>query len=286
MSLGLKEGGMSRYIPSLVLECLDESESRYFNEVFDRCQGYPSLQQLWRLMDEQWVACGCDPQQLDDRVSAFYRHPVWLLNGLFIEQDRQSLSYRQAFADWTASRNPVRIADFGGGFGTLARLIASLLPNSQVEVVEPYPHPAAIAMAADTPNLRFVPELDGMYDLLIATDVFEHVSDPIHVAYKTAKHLQIGGEYLIANCFSPVILCHLPQLFYLSICWDMVIQAMGLEPNQRVEYGMAYVRHGELDQVSARDVASRARRIYSLLKYLPKGRARVGGMIMKLTSIF
>jgi len=91
------------------------------------------------------------------------------------------------------------------------------MPAVQVEVVEPHPHPAAVALAEETPNVRYVSELTGEYDLLIATDVYEHVPDPISLAFSTASHLSIGGRYLIANCFSPVIACHLPQLFHLSI---------------------------------------------------------------------
>lgn len=186
-----------RLVAPLVREHLGEAELSYLLSVFERYQGYPSLQQLWQLMDEQWHAYGCDPLQMDERVTEFYNHPVWLLNGLFIEQDAQSLAHRQAFTDWVTKQSPARIADFGGGFGGLARFIGAALPQASVEVVDPHPHPAAIALAAHTPNVRFVPELSGPYDLLIATDVFEHVPDPIALAASTAGSLHIGGHYLI-----------------------------------------------------------------------------------------
>ena len=48
---------------------------------------------------------------------------------------------------------------------------------------------------------------------MIATDVFEHVPDPVALAAKTANHLRIGCHYLIANCFFPVI-ARLPQLLH------------------------------------------------------------------------
>ena len=34
----------------------------------------------------------------------------------------------------------------------------------------------------------------------------------------------------MANCFSPVIACHLPQLFYLSYGWDFLMPSVGLRP--------------------------------------------------------
>ncbi len=74
--------------------------------------------------------------------------------------------------------------------------------------------------------MRFVPELSGEYDLLIATDAFEHVPDLISVAASTVRNLRIGGRHLIANYYSPVIDCHLPQLFSLLSAWDQAICAM------------------------------------------------------------
>ena len=268
----------------LASEHLSNAEQSYLNSIYERYQGYPSLQQLWQLMDEQWQAHGCDPLQMDERVSAFYRHPVWLLNGLFIEQDLQSLAHRRAFTAWVMHQAPIRVADFGGGFGGLARFIGAALPQASVEVVEPHPHPAAIALASDTPNVRFVPELKGEYDLLIATDVFEHVPDPIALAASTASHLHIGGRYLIANCFAPVIACHLPQLFHLSIGWDQAMRAMGLQPLEAVQYGRAYARSGDLDEQASRRAEALSRRVYPWVQFLPKGRSRVGRALIRLMS--
>ena len=275
---------VSQLVAPLVRQHLGDVERSYLQSVFERYQGYPSLQQLWQLMDEQWQFHGCDPLQMDGRVSAFYCHPVWLLNGLFIEQDPQSLAHRQAFTAWVTQQAPTRVADFGGGFGGLARFIGAALPQASVEVVEPHPHPAAIALAADTPNVRFVPELTGDYDLLIATDVFEHVPDPIALAASTAIHLRIGGRYLIANCFAPVIACHLPQLFHLSIGWNQAMRAMGLQPLEKVQYGRAFGRTGDLDEQAARRAEALARRVYPWVQFLPKGRSRAGRALMRLMS--
>jgi len=275
---------LSRLVPPLVHEHLSSADRSYLHSVFERHQGYPSLQQLWQLMDEQYLAHGCDPLQMDGRVSAFYRHPVWLLNGLFIEYDLKSLAHRQAFTAWVTQQTPSRVADFGGGFGGLARFIGAALPHALVEVVEPHPHPAAIALAAATPNVRFVPDLTGDYDLLIGTDVFEHVPDPIGLAASTASHLRIGGSYLIANCFKPVIACHLPQLFHLSIGWDQAMRAMGLQPLETVQYGRAFGRTGGLDEEAARRVEALARRVYPWVPSLPKVRSRAGRALMRLMS--
>jgi hypothetical protein len=281
---------LSKHVPAAVLKHITEDEVSFLSSVFTRFNGYPDLQNVWQLMDEQWIAHGCDPDNMDERVTAFYQHPVWMLNGLFIEQDGQSLKNRQVFTDWVVSQSPVRVADFGGGFGGLARLVGQALPGSQVEVVDPHPHPAAISLAESTPNVRFVPALSGEYDLLIATDVFEHVPDPIGLAGETAAFLKVGGQYLIANCFAPVILCHLPQLFYLNVSWDQAMKAMGLEPSEKVQYGRGYLRvgnhsdQGSLDISAARQVADRGRKIWPWVSRLPRARAKAGQFLMKLLS--
>ena len=275
---------LDHLIPPLVNAYLNEEEKFYLKDIFTRHQGYPSLEQLWMLMDQQWNANGCDPMLIDHRVSSFYRHSVWLLNGLFIEQDPESLKYRNAFATWVKDKAPARVADFGGGFGSLARLIGAALPGTQVEVVEPHPHPAAIALAEQTPNVRYVPELSGVYDLMIATDVFEHVPDPIGLALSTASHLCVGGRYLIANCFAPVIKCHLPHLFHLQIGWDEAMRAMGLEPQEKVKYARAFERIDALNEQAARNIETLSYRLYPWLSILSKGRSRVGSVLVRLLS--
>ena len=275
---------LSKLVPNEVLMHLTDQESEYLTKIFQRFGGYPSLEQIWQLMDEPWIDFGCDPKQIDERVDAFYQHPVWVLNGLFVEHDDASLEHRRAFTEWIVRQAPLRVADFGGGFGGLARFVGQALPNTLIEVVEPHPRRVAVAMTANTPNVRFVSALSCEYDLMIATDVFEHVPDPIALCAETASHLKVGGQFLIANCFAPVIKCHLPQLFHLEYGWDVSMQKMGLLPGERVQYGRIYRRNGKLDLAAARKVAERARLIYPLIRHLPRGRARFGALIMKLFS--
>lgn len=274
---------LDNLVPADILPHLNTSERTYLSEVFERFDGYPELEQLWQLMDDEWHRHGCDPLDLDDRVTAFYRHPVWLLNGLFIEQDDESLAYRRGFVDWIRQQNPGRVADFGGGFGGLARLLGTGLPDADIEVVDPYPHAAARAVTATTPNVNFVDKLTGEYDMLIATDVFEHVADPIGLAAETATHLREGGQYLMANCFKPLILCHLPQLFHFDIAWDASMRAMGLIPGPTVIYGRAYHRIGELNVERARAAGERGQAIERWTRHLPFASAGIGRATVSVT---
>ncbi len=263
---------LTRYISAADLQYVNPQEQAWLTQMFQRFGGYPSLEQLWSVMDEPWRALHCDPNVMDARIGDYYAHPVWLLNGLFIEQHAVSLDHRRRFTDWAAALEPLRVADYGGGFGSLARMIGEACPDAQVEVIEPHPHPLAIARAAQTPNVRYSPELGEGYDVLIATDVFEHVPDPLALVAETAAALKPGGRYLIANCFHPVILCHLPQTFHFRQSWAQALAAMGLTPAEPVVYGQAFVRRGALDLQAARRIERWSQRLWAVSPYIP-GRA-------------
>ena len=67
-------------------EHLTLAEKDYLNKIFKRFNGFPNLEQIWRLIDEVWTELGCDQYKMDDeKIILFYQHPVWILNGFFIE---------------------------------------------------------------------------------------------------------------------------------------------------------------------------------------------------------
>lgn len=270
-------------VPTSFEPYLTDEEREYLEAVFRRFNGYPNMIELWELMDEQWVEHGCDPLNLDERVSRFYDHPVWLLNGLFIEQDELSLAHRGTFVDWIAELNPERVADIGGGTGCLARMIGQRLPNAQIEVIEPHPKACAVAACSGFSNVSFQRELEGSFDLLIATDVFEHVDDPIKLVADTAKNLAQDGTYLMANCFLPEILCHLPQHFHLNAAWDPVMRTLGFVPGVRVGYGRCYrLANKPFNLAAAYDLSARAEKICRQTDYLPGFLKRVRRRVLQV----
>jgi len=201
-------------------------EQQLTQSVFDPC-----LEQLWALMDQAWERCGCDNHNPDPaRLASFYSDPVWLLNGMFIEQHAVSMGHRQAITAAVAALAPERVLDFGGGFGTLARLLAAALPNAEVAICEPYPPRHGIESCRPFANIRFIPALTSQsVDVLVSTDVLEHVQDPLALLAAMVDAVRPGGHLLIANCFYPVIACHLPCTFHLRNSFDDFCQALGLE---------------------------------------------------------
>ena len=138
--------------------------------------------------------------------------------------------HRHSIAEVITSLKPLVVLDFGGGFGTLARLLAAALPQVEIIICEPYPPRHGVLSCKPFPNIRFVPQLSTQsVDVLVSTDVLEHVPDPLSLLAAMVDAVRPGGHLLIANCFYPVIACHLPCTFHLRYSFDAFCQALGLE---------------------------------------------------------
>ncbi|NEV63008.1 class I SAM-dependent methyltransferase [Thiorhodococcus minor] len=217
-----------------------------------------SIQQLWAEMDRVWAEMGLDNRRPlgSQRIADFYAHPVWVLNGLFADTDPTSVRHRQAIAaflkDACDDQARLRIADYGGGSGALARQIVDRLPGrSQIDLIEPFPSDFFRRRLGYRSEIRFhdVLSSDG-YDVVIAQDVLEHVEQPIALAQRCIDATRQGGLVLFANCFYPCIQCHLPGTFYLRHTFRYVLASPALSYVGAVP-GAAHVlifrKHGEID---------------------------------------
>ncbi len=189
-----------------------------------------SLERLWSLMDQVWDESGCDSSQFNATAyTTFYRHPIWLLNGIFIELDAVSMQHRHAITAVITAFRPHTIVDFGGGFGTLSRLLAEANTMARIDVCEPYPPRHALKAASRYSNIHYVSDLrPSSYDALVCTDVLEHVFDPLRLLAEFSAAVKPGGHLVIANCFYPVIKCHLPSTFHLRYTFDWFARLFGL----------------------------------------------------------
>jgi hypothetical protein len=238
----------------------------------------PSLEQIWFSMDYVWDILGCSSKELSsEKVDAFYSHPIWLLNGLFIEQHRESLKHREIFSHWVESKNPSRVADFGGGYGTLGRMIAEKLPNSEIHLIEPFPHSLAVEITNKYSNLHYKKSLEGEYDIIIATDVFEHVPDPLLLVENSSSYLREGGYYLIANCFFPVIKCHLPSTFHFRYSWKLCLSLMELKHQESLSYGDIFLKKGEVSAKKARKLEKISKILFPMFEIYRKSKRRILG---------
>ncbi len=211
---------------------LTNQEREVLQELLNRAPHTPpTLEDMWQLMDEVWDELGCDNKNPNaPNVSAFYSHPVWTLNGLFVEQHPTSLTHRTAIVDWITNLTSsiTKVADFGGGFGTLARMLGKAIPTLHVDIVDPFPSALAVARAKPIANVVYVDQLSSDYDCVVCTDVLEHVPDPLALLATMRQATRPGGYLLIANHFSPSIKCHLPATFHLRLSFSFLARLMGM----------------------------------------------------------
>ena len=85
-----------------------------------------------------------------------------------------------------------------------------------IDIVEPFPSSLSSHKVQNEKKINFVKSLDkNKYDAIVAQDVLEHIEDPIALAIEMAQAVKVGGLVIFANCFHPVIKCHLPKTFHL-----------------------------------------------------------------------
>lgn len=188
------------------------------------------LEQMWYLMDLIWDDYNCDAENLNwENIDKFYSHPVWLLNGLFIEQHEVSMGHRHAISDWIVKNNLKDVVDYGGGFGTLARLVAQKDETIKMNIYEPHPSDFGLKRAAEFENINIIGKLGVEYDCVMSTDVLEHVPDPLKDFSEMIDSVKLNGYLVIANAFFPMIKCHLPQDFHFRYSFNIFAKMMGLE---------------------------------------------------------
>jgi len=222
-------------------------------------------------MDEVWDSvCTSGGTMQSNAVQTFYQHPVWIVNGIFTEVDPASVGHREAIARQIGQLRPALVCDYGGGFGALARRIAALMPEVRIEVIEPYPHPAAQKLAGQYQNLAYVNKMPRHADVVIAQDVLEHVPNPIDLTAQLAASLGINGIFIAANCFQPVIKCHLPETFHLLQTYRHCVAPLGLRFSRAIpgaDHAEIFIR-----DATAPDLTRAHRREWASQKLAPVSR--------------
>jgi 2-polyprenyl-3-methyl-5-hydroxy-6-metoxy-1,4-benzoquinol methylase len=178
------------------------------------------------------------------------------MNGIFTSMDPVSVAHREAIARYLSMARVKNIADYGGGFGKLSQAIIHTIPDSTVTIIDPYSSQVVIGMLKEDTRLLFTQSLHlDFYDAAIAQDVLEHVEDPVSLASQIASTVCPNGIVIFANCFYPLIKCHLPSTFHLrhTFCW--VMTALGLKYVGQIngaEHSLVFKRVRQLNFSRAR----------------------------------
>ena len=187
------------------------------------------LNQIWYLTDLVWNDFGCDNKNPNwENIEKYYSHPVWLLNGLFIETDGESMKHRKSIAEYFRDKKKLKILDYGGGFGTLAKEIAKITLSSRIDIYEPHASKYAYTNVKDFKNIKIVNTLkENYYDILVNTDILEHVEKPIELIANYNKCLKKNGMLISHWNFTPCIKCHLPKHFHFRYTFEKIIPLLG-----------------------------------------------------------
>ena len=210
---------------------LSEREREYIENILEKTGYELSVEQIWEIMDNVWREIKCNQNSYSHKkYSEFYSNPIWILNGIFIEQHSYSMKHRKNLADSIISKKPKKVLDYGGGFGTLAKLLARNTNLVKIDIFEPYPSQHLISSTKSLENINCINSFkSNYYDIVVSTDVLEHVHEPLTLLSKLVSSVKNGGYIYVANCFSPVILCHLPCTFHLRLTFDLFCNLMGLK---------------------------------------------------------
>ena len=256
------------------------------------------LEQMWYLMDRVWDEYNCDNVNYNwIQIEMFYNHPVWLLNGLFIEQDEVSMQHRKAISDSIIGKttkdhdNFKLVVDYGGGYGTLARLIAEKDTMVNIIIYEPHPSELAVKKCLSYNNITFSDRLPRGIDCLVTTDVIEHVPNPLEVLFEIVTSVKTGGYLVIAYNFYPVIKCHLPATFYLRYTFGYFAKYFGLKKLGSCEGSHADIylktKHKQKVNWKALQIIEKAlQTVFPLMELTHKCGIKVKGLLRRITESF
>lgn len=239
-------------VPSDLLSIADEKYLQGLPAIL------PTVEWVWAEMDRVWDHYSMNNREalLEQSVADFYSHPAWLMNGVFTSLDPISNQHRNAIAEFISKNDFKLIADYAGGFGELAIKMAKKSPDSIIRIIEPYPSDFGLYRLKDWPNIEVRSSLGvNEYNVVIAQDVLEHVEDPIGLAFTLAESVEESGYVIFANCFYPVIKCHLPKTFHLRYMFRFVMFAYGLKYEGRLDgakHVMIFRKFKKLDGKKAR----------------------------------
>ncbi|MBM3938211.1 MAG: class I SAM-dependent methyltransferase [Sphingomonadales bacterium] len=191
-----------------------------------------SLAEMWAKMDAAWDECGCNNLEYESvKYASFYKHSIWKEYARFSETDPTTLRDRDQMARALVDLGVRCLCDYGGGSGLLGRRLGLIAPDIRVTTFEPYldsderktDHSSIDGFVSHSPHAT---ELD-LFDTVTCIDVLEHVPDPVSVMLEIRSLLRSDGYFLVANCFYPVIKCHLPCTFHFRYSFDLVCWAVG-----------------------------------------------------------
>jgi 2-polyprenyl-3-methyl-5-hydroxy-6-metoxy-1,4-benzoquinol methylase len=252
-------------------DLLSESDKNYIQGLPEEL---PTVEWIWGEMDRVWDFYNLkNKQPLEGQaIVEFYSHPVWLMNGVFTSLDTVSEKHRDLISQFIQDKGLKVIADYAGGFGELALKSAKKSTDASIKIIEPFPSAFGLHRLKEIKNIEVVSHLGiDEYDVIIAQDVLEHVEDPIGLAIALTESVKGNGLIIFANCFYPVIKCHLPTTFHLRQTFRFVMAAYGITYVGRLagaEHVQIFKKIGQVNVNKARSAEKVSRILGGSINFL------------------
>lgn len=189
-------------------------------------------------LDRVWKEMKLDNSKDFSKINLndYYGHPVWILNGIFSEVDKKSKQHRVSLANHIqkkfSKKKKIKIADYGGGSGVLAKIISenTELANLEcVDIIEPWPFEFFSKKLSKYKKISYKKKFQKKYDVIILQSVLEHVLDPIADTIKCINYLSKEGIIIFGNDFYPMVKCHVPSSFYLRHTFNLILTLSGMK---------------------------------------------------------
>src|SRR6056297_2410093 len=231
----------------------------------------PKVEDIWNIMDQIWDDMQLNNKEYNkERLKKYYSHPVWLLNGLFVENDEISKKHRESIAKYFKNKNNLRILDYGGGTGALAKEIVKANPVNIVDIYEPHASEFAYKNIENYKNIKIKDKVKkNFYDVIVNTDVLEHVEYPIKLVGRYNELLKING-ILISNWnFISCIKCHLPRHFHYQYTFSKIVSLLGFSKELNIDnYGSYFYKKKSVKKTNY--ILAFLYKIYSKILYNSK----------------
>jgi 2-polyprenyl-3-methyl-5-hydroxy-6-metoxy-1,4-benzoquinol methylase len=93
-----------------------------------------------------------------------------------------------------------RVIDFGAGVGNLTRRLLQMKSFSEVHAVDIMPLPEGLNVPWIQQDLNeSIPGFGGYFDVVIASEVIEHLENPRHTIRELARLCRAGGHVIITT---------------------------------------------------------------------------------------
>lgn len=271
-------------------------KSNEWNELRKYLKGFnefksPNINDIWRILNQVWDDVGLDNKDFNsEQLSKYYSHPIWFLNGLFIEINQESMNNRKSIAGFFKNKKNLMILDYGSGFGTLAKEIAKITPSSKINIYEPYASKYAYENIQDFKNINIINNLkEDYYNVLVNTDILEHIENPIELIVIYNRCLKKGGTLISHWNFTSCIKCHLPKHYHFRYTFNGIVPLLGFSEeiiNERHGHYFKKIRDVRIEDLSkAYKREKYSKLIYPLNEVVDKIK-RIIVIILKKIGIF